>query len=184
MKFQYGTYNNYKARLIVYADICKKMLSDIGIETGNVVSCDIEMNPKQWGLTTMYANNTYNISINYMLIDLSYMNEFIKKDKRKNPGLLNTVIHELLHTYENSMNHGKEWKKNAKKVYEKYGIEIKEKDSYIRKGFPKDLYITYFRYVLQCKKCGTFFGFNKIEDIPDLEDHCCSFCEGELIRIR
>ncbi|MBQ0065975.1 MAG: hypothetical protein KBT48_09440 [Firmicutes bacterium] len=184
MKFQYGTYNNYKARLIVYADICKKMLSDIGIETAKNIDFEIEMQENLWGLTTLCGNDAYVISINYILLDFSYMNEFVKKDKRKCPGLLNTIIHELLHTCKNSMDHGTEWTKNVKKVYEKYGIEIHETDSNKRKGIPNDFYIDYLPYALKCKKCGALFGYYNENEIPNIKKNYCGACAGKLIRIK
>lgn len=186
MKYKYGTFNNYKATLMVYVDIGKKMLKDIGIETGEIVKYEVGTPYDTWGLTTDYGENKYCISISHILIDLMYEGKFIKKDKNQCQGLLNTVIHELLHTCKNSMDHGKEWKTNAQKVYERYGIIITEKNNYRDKGIAEDTYLESYKYIIKCSKCGMLYGdMTKANCILNPNDYCCSSCGNEkLIRIK
>ena len=106
------------------AAICMKELDDLDIHYGIIDSYDINTRAKKrWGQTISKSKRHYSINISERL--LTGKTEF---------GLKDTIIHELLHTVYGSMDHGKRWQKNAKKVRERYGYPLKRTSSASDKG--------------------------------------------------
>ena len=95
--------------------------------------------------------------------------------------LLHTMIHELLHTYKDSHNHGPNWKKRAAIIKEKTGIEIErihhdipgleEVDKKNKAGF-------------RCQKCGheVYRGYSS-KFTKNYSFYRCGMCGGEFEKI-
>lgn len=62
-----------------------------------------------------YRNGSYTINISCRLLEESVPREILKQ----------TVLHEILHTCKNCMNHKTEWKEVANQVNRAYGYNIK-----------------------------------------------------------
>ena len=104
---------------------CMEKLKKINIPITNNVTFSINTRAKKrWGQCRRNPNNSYSININVNLL----------KEENGIEGLENTVIHELLHTCPNCMNHGQEWKKYAKMVYDTYGYNIQRCSDAYEKG--------------------------------------------------
>lgn len=108
----------------VFADMIAK-LDKINIPYGKIVSVTPNTRAKKrWGQCIKTPDGTYEININ---ITLLYKGNDVR-------GLENTVIHEILHTCPNCMNHGPEWKKWARVVYDAYGYNIQRCSNAYEKG--------------------------------------------------
>lgn len=133
---------------------CKKELDDIGIKYGNIVKLEVNYRfKKTWGQCS-YVNkneNKFKIEIAAKLL----------QDDIDDISTKNTIIHELLHSCKDCMNHGNEWKRLANIVNKKYPqYNIKRTTSNKSKGIEyedKD-----FNYILECKKCGNKLYFSKM----------------------
>ena len=66
--------------------------------------------------------------------------------------LMNTLIHEYLHTCPKCMNHGKIWQKYARKINEKYHYNIKRTTSSAEKGIKEETEKP--KYIVTCPHCG------------------------------
>lgn len=104
---------------------CMEKLSAINIPYSHAVAFSVNKRAKKrWGQCRRESNGTYSININVNLL----------KEENDIEGLENTIIHELLHTCPNCMNHGPEWKKYAKMVYDSYGYNIQRCANAYEKG--------------------------------------------------
>ena len=110
--------------LLAYAVRCMEYLDNIGIEYGNVIDFTVNTRARnRWGQCRAVPGG-YTININVVLLD----------ERNAESGLINTILHELLHTCKNCMNHGENWKRLAATVYRAYGYEITRKSSAEEKG--------------------------------------------------
>lgn len=104
---------------------CMEKLSAINIPFADSIAFSVNTRAKKrWGQCRRNPNGTYSINININLL----------KEENDIEGLENTVIHEILHTCPDCMNHGPEWKKWAKKVYDAYGYNIQRCANAYEKG--------------------------------------------------
>ena len=85
----------------VYND-CLKICFDLNIPVANTIHVKVNTRAKKrWGLCTLECEDEYTIEISDRLL----------ADEISEEATFNTMIHELLHTCPNCMNHGKEWKR-------------------------------------------------------------------------
>ena len=68
--------------------------------------------------------------------------------------LMDTFIHELLHTVKGCQNHGPVWKAYAKVLNDKYGYNIKRCTTAEEKGMPKYTHQIQAKYKITCLGCG------------------------------
>lgn len=89
---------------------CHKEISDLGISVAPLGTISLKINnaKRSWGYCSR-KGSLFTIKIARMTIDLGLV------------AVRATMIHELLHTVPNCMNHGAEWKRIAKMVDEAYG---------------------------------------------------------------
>lgn len=93
--------------------------------------------------------------------------------------ILNTLIHELLHTLPNCQNHGPQWKAYGKKIHKMTGIEISRLGE-----LPIPASQLNYKYVIKCTNCGKEYGFARMSKVlNNLAYHNCG-CGGNLERIR
>lgn len=128
------------------AQECLREADAIGIKYGHIVEFKINTRAKRrWGQTTLNYDG-YSISISNRLLqdDISDIN------------CKNTIMHEILHTVDGCMNHGRKWKYLASIVNNIYGYNIKTHTSAQEKGFsPEEIVkMNYNKYSFVCKKCG------------------------------
>lgn len=118
------------------------MVKSEGIQTGKIIP-NVKLNSKakaRWGkCKQLPSTKLYLIEINPEL----FQNE---------DALLETLIHEVLHTVKDSMNHGSIWKKNANKINVKYKMNIKTTNSAADKGITIE---KIHKYIVECEVCKT-----------------------------
>ena len=101
-------------RLNAVAEICLEKLDAIGVPYGKITEFTINTRAKKrWGQCRKCPDGTYKININVALLD-----------KKCIDGLVETLMHEIIHTCPGCMNHGPEWKKWADLVGKEYGYSI------------------------------------------------------------
>lgn len=168
--------------LIAYGVKCMEMLDKIGIEYGNI----IEMVPntrarKRWGQIKAIPGG-YSININSALLD----------ERNDDKGLINTILHELLHSVKGCMNHGENWKRQADKVYRAYGIEIKRTSSAEEKGVAEETRIPYkprridhsIKYMFECTCCGQMIKRERASKFTkNPGNYKCAICGGKFAQI-
>lgn len=162
-----------------YANRCMKQLDDIGVEYGAVLSFQINTRAKhRWGQCKRLCSNGLNcftININHILLD----------EKNDEQALIDTLMHELLHTCKGCFNHKNEWKRLAEKVNKIYNYNIKRTVSEVDYGIEIETEnITEPKYKIQCSKCGKVYTRQrKSKVITHSENYRCYDCGGKLILI-
>ena len=123
-----------------------------------------------WGLCQTVGDGVFDISISEILLQDDVDDQQVK----------NTIAHELLHTVEGCMNHGRYWHKLARLVNERCPqYNIKDRTSAEEKG----IHIEY-KYILRCTKCGAQAGRHRRSRFVDHpENYICSKCGGKFERI-
>ena len=162
--------------IMEYAEFCMEMLDEIGVPYRTPETFTINTRARRWGqCKRVNATGKYYIDINITLLD----------ERNGEDGLINTILHELLHTCPNCMNHGTEWKKWAAKVMRHYGYNITR----VSDDDDKDVTTgnfnykpTVYKYLLYCEDCGKLVARRKrrcdLTEYPMLWKH--SGCGGSL----
>lgn len=154
---------------------CEIMAIEANISIGIISNIKINTRAKQtWGLCRMLPDNSFEIEISSRLLE----------DNVEEDALINTVVHEILHTVDGCMNHGKKWKEYAKIINEKYGLNVKRCTSSEEKHIEKS--IDEFNYILACPKCGyqwKYIRMTKAVKYPHRYQHTGCSTEN-LIRIK
>ena len=151
---------------------CMQELRDIGIEYGCV--CEWKINTRavnRWGQCVSLGHGYYSINISARLLADNVSDKAVKT----------TILHELVHTCEGCMNHGKEWKRIADEVNKAYGYNIKRTTSSEEKGVER----VKPNYIVACPCCGTqwrYVRMAKMVQHPNL--YRCGKCHKELVRIQ
>lgn len=160
--------------LMSYANFCMKMLDEIGIPYSKVEEFTVNKRARRWGLCSL-RNGKYYIQINTTLLD----------ERNGEDGLINTIIHELLHTCHGCMNHGKMWKSYAEQVRKTYGYNIKRtsdnEEKCVTTGNLNESKREY-KYFVYCKKCGKLIVKRKrrSELIDNIGRYTHTNCGGKL----
>lgn len=90
------------------------------------------------------------------------------------------VIHELLHTCSNSMNHGAAWKCNAERVRRELGYRVSSTANYEKLGLDEKA-LSHYRYKITCRNCGSeMYRIKKSRVVTHPEAYRCSRCGGIL----
>lgn len=138
--------------LMRYANECLEMLDAIHIPYGNVVDWKINTRAKsRWGLCKRTGS----------LFKIEISDRLLSEECDEN-GLINTILHELLHTVPGCFNHGSTWKEMARRVYKEYGIEIKREESAEEKGVAEIVMEKQYKYFLRCPDCGYVFKYMRM----------------------
>ena len=131
-----------------YAEFCMEMLDEIGVPYTRPENLTVNTRSQRWGqCKRANATGKFYIDVNITLLD----------ERNGEDGLINTLLHELLHTCPGCMNHGEEWKKWARLVKIKYGYDIKRcSDNEEKEIITGNLNARQkkYRYFIYCKKCG------------------------------
>ena len=97
--------------------------------------------------------------------------------------IMNTILHELLHTCENCMNHGSLWKRYAAIVNNVYNYNIQrcdgDKTSEDRTNLRKGIKVN---HKLRCDKCGQVFMRTKSSALVLHPERFHCRCGGHIIK--
>ena len=158
-----------------YAKRAEEILLDLNIPFTKPISYTVNSRARRWGQCEK-ENGLYSINISRTLLD----------ERNDEAGLLNTLLHELLHTCPGCMNHGTTWKHYAAIVRRATGLDIQRLSSPDMKGVEVDLRPVHShekKYFIQCTKCGHIFQREKKSQFVQ---HPCLYrcgCGGELVRL-
>lgn len=154
-------------------EVCKQMAAESNIKIGKII--DIKINTrakKRWGLCS-HSLNGFTIEISSSLL----------QDNVSREALMNTLMHEVLHTVDGCMNHGKQWKYYAGIINLKYGLNIKASTTAAEKKIEDN---DSYNYIIACPKCGYQWKYIRMSQCvkhPERFSHT-GCCKDGLIRIR
>lgn len=106
----------------------------------------------------------------------------ISKYHLSNPrqAILETMIHEVLHTVEGCFNHGNRWKAVVGRVNRRYGYSIARVGS-MNSEVQLDTPVSATKYVIVCKSCGFEYKRSRKSKLTENpERYRCSKCRGKL----
>ena len=128
-------------------ETCKKVCDSVHIPYGEVSEIRVNTRAKSFfGRCSYQGNGKYLIEISEMMM------------KARQKELMNTMLHELLHTCKGCMNHGKLWKSYAQRLND-IGYRVETTSSYEKIGIkrpPKQ-----YRYKVICEGCGYEWKYQK-----------------------
>lgn len=153
-----------------YFDEAMQMVTQLGIPVGKIT--DVSVNSRFiniWGRCDKNSDKkSFRIQISRKLME-----------EGTRDGILDTMIHEILHTCPRCFNHQGLWKKYAQMIYEKYGIDVKRTTSCEEKGMPA--YQPKYKYTIRCTSCGREFKYKKrCFVVEHYSLYCCDHCRGKL----
>jgi len=154
-----------------YALKAMEMLDAIGIKYGNVTEVSVNYRARRWGLCTHYLNDgTFKIQINHNLLEAD-----------NDEGLMNTMLHELLHAAAPGDHHGGMWLRYAEEVRRAYGYNIKRCSSEEEKGVAE--YMAQQRAAEEVERCGKRYQIYCLHcnDVLDSRERFCKYTE-EVIK--
>ena len=124
-----------------------------------------------WGLCETVSDGVFDISISAQLLQDDVDDQAVK----------DTIAHELLHTVEGCMNHGRYWHRLAGLVNQRCpGYNIKQRTNAEEKGIQID-----YKYTLQCQNCGAVAGRHRRSAFVDHPEHySCVKCGGTFVRTK
>ena len=161
--------------LTEYALKSMECLDNIGIKYGNIIDVTVNTRAKsRWGQCKAVPGG-FSININQSLLD----------ERNSEEGLINTIIHELLHTCEGCMNHGSNWKRLAEKVYREYGYNIKRTSSAAEKGVDNETrQQKQIKHKYVCKGCGQVITRERESKFTQNYDkYLCARCGSHFKKI-
>lgn len=125
------------------------------------------------GTCQRLCDNQYKIVINRKFAEVSNIET-----------VHNVIVHEILHSLPNCMNHGKEWKNAANKYNRKYNTNISRTTPTECLGDYSEVIKSTNIYEVKCCNCGKVFGRSRMSDlIKNTSSYHCK-CGGKLTRIK
>lgn len=100
--------------------------------------------------------------------------------------IMETILHELVHTCPECMNHGPKWKAYANRLNRKYGYNIKRESTSEEKNIDEETIKahTNYKYEMQCQKCLNVIKLaRKTKFVEHPELYRCK-CGGSFKRIK
>lgn len=165
-----------KRNLNKYLGKCLAMCDECNIPYGEISNIVEDKAERRWGQCRKRYGK-FEIGISFKFVD----DKWTPTDE----GLINTILHEVLHTCEGCMNHGDTWKKYADIIYNKYGIDIKRTSTAEEKSVDIDKQLALYKYVLRCKDCGVEYKTMRMSKvIQNYSRYECGVCHGKLQRIK
>ncbi|MCQ2491844.1 MAG: SprT-like domain-containing protein [Lachnospiraceae bacterium] len=160
--------------LDLFFRICKKQLDAIKIPYGNIVEVSVNKRFRStWGRCHRLADGSgFRIEISGRLLENDVPEE----------SLMQTLIHEIIHTCPNCMNHGAMWKYYADKINQAYGYRVK------RTNAPEELEVKArdvdYPYQFQCVRCGQVVKRQKMSKfVKYYKRYRCGKCGGGFKKI-
>lgn len=165
-----------------YGKMCIENLNAIGIYPNKIESFTVNTRAKRrWGQTRK-KDGKYYININAELLN----------ENASENGLIETIMHELLHCVDGCMNHGKKWQELAEIASDCYNVDITRCSNDEKKLGVE--YANEYRtkmsqdkklYKIKCSECGcetSRMCYRKPKWYSKIELYRCK-CGGNLIRI-
>lgn len=171
------TKEEQEAKLSLAVDNGKKILDSLGIKYGRIFSTKVNRRASWWGQCSLVRHvSDWN--------DCSFeiqVSERLLQDDTPEYALMNTVIHELLHTVKNGMGHKGVWKKYATLVNEKTDYHITRLNTAHEYGVKKD---AFYKYSVNCAKCGNIANYTRwTKHLQNIEYCRCRKCKGKDLKI-
>jgi predicted SprT family Zn-dependent metalloprotease len=150
-----------------------------GIETGIITDVSINTRAKKRFGQCRYnhATGTYSINIARFILD----------DDIEDKAVMETIIHEILHTVSGCMNHGKKWKSLGKIVEREFGYKITTTDSYAKfsnrlaEERKVERNTKKHNYVFRCEDCGqTIYRERMSKFVQYYKHYRCGKCGGDF----
>ena len=160
-----------------YAELCKQILDDCGIQYAD---CPVKASKRMtmsWGNCNLKRRGgvkSFEIHINHILLD----------DSVSDKSLENTILHELLHTVKGCQNHGTKWTHYADIVNRKYGYEIQRVDGDVDDAsiaLAKAQMRNSYKYKVFCPTCGAKWLYSrKTKTVSHPDWYRCGRCKTTL----
>lgn len=150
----------------------KAIVEDCGIETGIITDVTINRRAKKRFGQCKYNGYTGTYSIN--------ISEFILADDVDTHATMETIIHEILHTCDGCMNHGKLWKRYAEIIRVNTGFNVTRTSSYEKFGLERPQ-TKKENYVFVCEDCGQVIRRDRMSKfVKNYHHYRCGKCGGHL----
>lgn len=169
---------NYE-RLVTLTNQCRRELDALNVPYRRVSVLEISHTTGTYGDCRRLYDNSYRIRVNEAL--LKSASDIIVKD---------TIIHELLHTCEGCMNHGKTWQAYANLVNDAYPQYSISRLSSTNKTHVKLKSEDTAKYVVTCESCGhkyLHYRKNRAVEIlsnPAISHYCtCGYCNSNKLKL-
>lgn len=175
-----------------YISKAENMLDSLGIEYHPNIKYGTYKNKNNWA-RCKWINKYINCSGKGEYYDwLNNRDYFIDINEKllengSDEGILNTIIHEMLHSVIGADNHGVTWKRLAEKVNDKYGINIKRCNTAEEKGINYNNLITRssrvnsFKYQIKCTCCNNYWNRTKATNVTKHPENYHCPCGGKLV---
>jgi predicted SprT family Zn-dependent metalloprotease len=123
----------------------------------------------RYGRCSKLGKDEFEIQLNYEYAQVATLKDVIE-----------TVIHEVMHSIDGCMNHGRKWKYIAYLVRNKYGHNIERTGKCEEYRALKNETIDY-KYMVKCNRCGVESKYQKKSKlINHPEKYRCGNCRGTL----
>jgi predicted SprT family Zn-dependent metalloprotease len=160
-----------------FANKALKMVEDANIEYGYIDGFEANNRLKTcWGeckrrsADWWYKTDYFIIQINAMLL----------RDDVPEVSLIQTLIHEILHTCENCFNHGKQWKRYADIINTKYNLNVSRLNSQQSLGLSEIMPI---KHKFICNNCGTVVTRTRDSKFTQhYSKYICKRCGGKFTK--
>ena len=159
-----------------YALKAMEMLDAIGIKYGNVKEITVNYRAKRWGQCRIHRS--FGSDDHYFTIEVNH--NLVEADG-DGSGLMNTMLHELLHTAAPwKDHHGGMWKVYAEQVQRAYGYNIKRTSSEDDKGIAD--YMAQQRAAEEVERCGKRYQIYCLHcnDVLNSRERFCKYTEDVI----
>lgn len=104
--------------------------------------------------------------------------------------LMSTVLHEVIHTCPDCMNHGQTWKEYARRLNKKFGYNIKRCTSSEEKGIKPAYREQNYKYIVKCEDCNLKYYYlrrgeviRQIQARPNTHGCRCGRCRSRRLTL-
>ena len=147
------------------------LLKQTNIPVGKITS--ISINPslsKTWARCKLNHDGTFSIDVSEKLVE-----------NGSDTGIIETILHEMLHTCKGCFNHKGLWKKYAEILNSKFDFNIKRINSVLDKGI-EDTPAKIYKYTVRCPSCGKEYYYSRsCRVVKNPERYQCGHCRVSLV---
>ena len=120
---------------------------------------------------------------NYFWIRVSDVFAEISDETARRESLLETIIHELVHTIPKCMNHKEPWKANCSNVRKKYPqFKLDRTEDMSQFGISEKVRAD--KYLITCTHCGHTWNYKRKPKWIDRADYCmCPYCNNRGMEV-
>ena len=157
--------------LISYARRCEDMLDRLKIKYAKNITYTVNTRAKSRLGLCRKQNDRYTVEISALLLD----------EQTAELTLIETILHEQLHTCYGCMKHTGRWKQLAARVNAAYGLNVKRAAD--DESIPEDL-LPKPKYIIKCRGCGAELHRQKLSPlVKNPNRYRCGKCGGRLYLI-